>query len=113
MRLRLLVPPCTTSTSSCRHCQMYTRGASHSQTPTRNIEVVQALLNGMGLPLVVLVSGRPASGKTTLARHIAHRLKAPVISRDPITEALAETFQRRSHEVSNPSFAVFWRLIHE
>ena len=61
----------------------------------------------------MLVCGRPASGKTTLARHIVHRLKAPVISRDPITEALAEAFQRRSHEVSNPSFAVFWRLIHE
>ncbi|MGI9147872.1 MAG: AAA family ATPase [Chloroflexota bacterium] len=65
----------------------------------------------MGRPLVVLVGGRPASGKTTLARHLSGALGLPFISRDIITEALADTLTRTSRELVEPSFAVFWRLI--
>src|SRR6202023_2651391 len=35
----------------------------------------------MSSPLVVLIGGQPASGKTTLARHLARRLGLAMISR--------------------------------
>jgi predicted kinase len=59
----------------------------------------------------VLVGGRPASGKTTLAQRLAGALGLAFISRDAITEALADTLGRPSRELVAPSFAVFWRLI--
>jgi predicted kinase len=39
-------------------------------------------------PLVVVVTGPPASGKSTIAELIATRLPAPLIAKDPIKEAL-------------------------
>jgi len=41
-------------------------------------------------PLLVLVGGPPASGKTTLARRVAGALSLPLLSRDAITEWIAE-----------------------
>ena len=41
-------------------------------------------------PLLVLVGGPPASGKTTLARRLAAALSLPLLSRDAITEWMAE-----------------------
>ena len=40
------------------------------------------------LPLVVVVTGPPASGKTTNARELAKRLRLPLIAKDTIKEAL-------------------------
>ena len=62
-------------------------------------------------PTVVLVSGAPASGKSTLARALARELRLPLLARDTITEALADSFQCASREVTQASFAAFWRLI--
>src|ERR1700691_3491513 len=42
--------------------------------------------------IVVLVNGVPASGKTTLARGLARRLRLPLFSKDVIKEAHAEVF---------------------
>ena len=42
----------------------------------------------MNHPLVVIVTGPPASGKTTLAHGIAARLRLPLIAKDTIKEAL-------------------------
>jgi predicted kinase len=39
-------------------------------------------------PLVVVVTGPPAAGKTTIARGIAERLRLPLIAKDTIKEAL-------------------------
>jgi predicted kinase len=39
-------------------------------------------------PLVVVVTGPPAAGKTTIAREIARSLRLPLIAKDAIKEAL-------------------------
>jgi predicted kinase len=41
------------------------------------------------LPTLIVVSGRPGSGKTTLAQELARVLGCPVISRDAIKEGMA------------------------
>lgn len=45
---------------------------------------------GRPLPLLVIVSGAPASGKTTLARHLSQRLGLPLLDKDSLKEILAE-----------------------
>ena len=42
----------------------------------------------MSLPLLVIVSGPPCSGKTTLARWLAQELALPLITKDAIKELL-------------------------
>jgi predicted kinase len=42
----------------------------------------------MERPLLVVVTGPPAAGKTTLARELATRLRLPLIAKDTIKEAL-------------------------
>lgn len=39
-------------------------------------------------PLVVVVTGPPAAGKTTIARELALRLRLPLVAKDTIKEAL-------------------------
>ena len=41
-----------------------------------------------GEPLLVVVTGPPAAGKTTIARALAARLRLPLIAKDTIKEAL-------------------------
>jgi 2-phosphoglycerate kinase len=41
-------------------------------------------------PLLVLVSGSPGSGKTTLARRLAADLVMPLLGKDTIKEALGD-----------------------
>jgi tRNA uridine 5-carbamoylmethylation protein Kti12 len=40
---------------------------------------------------LVLVTGPPTSGKTTLARPLAHHLDLPLLGKDAIKEALFDT----------------------
>ena len=42
----------------------------------------------MEAPLLVVVTGPPAAGKTTVARELAARLRLPLIEKDTIKEAL-------------------------
>lgn len=43
-------------------------------------------------PLLLVVSGPPASGKTTIAEELARRLRVPFVSKDAFKERLYETF---------------------
>jgi predicted kinase len=51
----------------------------------------------MNKPLLVVVTGRPGSGKTTLAHTLASQIGCPVICRDEIKEGFVNTMQS-SHE---------------
>lgn len=45
------------------------------------------------LPSLIVVTGRPASGKTTLAHTLARKIRCPIISRDEIKEGLINTIK--------------------
>src|SRR4051812_25818175 len=42
-------------------------------------------------PILIVVSGPPASGKTTVARELGSRLSVPLLSKDDIKETLFDT----------------------
>lgn len=42
-------------------------------------------------PVLIIVHGRPATGKTTIARHLAERLNIPLITKDDIKELLFDS----------------------
>lgn len=48
----------------------------------------------LGLPTLIVVTGRPGSGKTTLARTLAQAVRCPLISRDTIKEGLVNTIHK-------------------
>ena len=46
---------------------------------------------GNSLPLLLVITGRPGAGKTTLARRLADEIRCPMISRDEIKEGIVAT----------------------
>ncbi len=64
-------------------------------------------------PLCVIVTGRPGSGKTTLARTLGERLWLPVISRDALKEGYVATFGVSHAQLPPETNAVVSRLFFE
>jgi predicted kinase len=65
---------------------------------------------------LVIITGLPGTGKTTLARDSARRLGLPLICKDTIKEPLMDMLgadASRSRELSNISFAVMFALARE
>jgi predicted kinase len=49
-------------------------------------------------PTIIIVTGRPASGKSTLAKWLAQELKLPLVSKDSIREVLFDRLGWRDRE---------------
>lgn len=65
--------------------------------------------------VTVLVTGVPGSGKTTLARQLARRLRLPLLSMDTIKEQLFTTLgvgdRARSLQLRAAALQVIWSLL--
>jgi predicted kinase len=66
---------------------------------------------------LVLISGVAGSGKSTLARQLAPALNLPLISKDAIKEALADSLglgdEAWSQQLGAASFEVLWALLRD
>lgn len=61
--------------------------------------------------MIVLVSGPPGSGKTTLARELAPKLRLPLIAKDDIKESLFDSLGWSDHEWSRKVGAAVWEVL--
>lgn len=61
-------------------------------------------------PLLIIVGGPPASGKSTLAEWVAGEFRLPLLSRDMFKEAMMDTLgspdPERSHELGAAAYAI-------
>lgn len=71
----------------------------------------------MSSPRLIVVTGLPATGKSTLAGELARRLQAPLLGKDMIKEPLLDVLgggdQAHSRLLSTASFAVLFALARE
>ncbi len=61
---------------------------------------------------VILITGHPATGKTTLAHHLASALHLPLLYRDGLKETLADTLGWSTEEWSLKLGAATWELLY-
>lgn len=57
------------------------------------------MTENMSKPYLIVVTGRPGSGKTTFSRELGNEIFMPVISRDQIKEGYVHTFGKRHNEL--------------
>jgi predicted kinase len=67
----------------------------------------------MNTPIVVLVTGHPGTGKTTLAETLAQELKMPLTCRDQLKEVLLDTLGWSTEEWSNQLSIASWTLLYQ
>lgn len=64
------------------------------------------------LPLLIVVAGRPGSGKTTLAHAVARTIRCPAICRDEIKEGFINTTgEAHGDEVGREVYETFFQTI--
>lgn len=66
----------------------------------------------MSLPLLIIVSGPPASGKSTLARQIARELGLPLLHKDGIKESLFDSLGWQDRAWSKRLGIATYRLLY-
>lgn len=66
----------------------------------------------MGKTTVILITGHPATGKTTLAHYLAQELRLPLIWKDQIKETLFETLGVTTIEWSLKLGVAAWELLY-
>jgi len=68
-------------------------------------------------PALLIVTGHPATGKTTLARALAHELALPLLSKDALKEALFDALGWRdrawSRQIGGVALALLYRRAEE
>lgn len=69
-------------------------------------------------PTVILVTGHPATGKTTLSKKLAAEFHLPLIGKDIIKEALADAIQNPSDTLSAQQWSgrlsqATWKLLYQ
>lgn len=62
-------------------------------------------------PLLILVTGAPASGKTTLAGHLSREFRLPLLSRAALKEALMDSLGSPDRARSRELGAASYRLL--
>ena len=63
------------------------------------------------MPLLLIVSGMPASGKSTLGTRLAHALNLPFVTKDEYKALLLARLPDLTRDVSGPlSFDVMWHV---
>jgi predicted kinase len=67
----------------------------------------------MSVPTIVLVTGHPSTGKTTLAETLAQELKLPLTCRDQLKELLLDTLGWSTKEWSNRLSVASWALLYQ
>lgn len=55
----------------------------------------------MKKPLLIIITGRPASGKTTLSHLLAKEIRCPLLSRDEFKEGYVNTVGLAHHELND------------
>jgi len=66
----------------------------------------------MKQPLLIIVSGPPSSGKTTLAKSIAQKFKLPLITKDNLKEILFDTIGWKDREWSKKLGSASFSIMH-
>ena len=61
---------------------------------------------------VILITGHPATGKTTLAHYLAEELELPLVCKDQIKESLVDTLGAASTEASRQLSSAAWTLLY-
>ena len=69
-------------------------------------------------PDVILITGHPATGKTTLSHKLAAELNLPLIGKDIIKELLADWLPKPAEEISDTDWSrrlsiATWRLLYQ